>query len=375
MAEISVITPVFNGEKYIDSFMKMLLGQSFGDFELIVVNDASPDNSESLLLRYADLDNRICYIKHSHNLGQGEARNSGLEKAVGRYVAYIDIDDAFSPDYLEKLLYSVDRDGADIVIANSVWCYDDGDVKKDSFLGGFKGDYLLLSGEEASLRYFQIFQSDMWIPTEPWGKLIRRDFLLQNGIKHDSGLYEDVITNFHELLLAKKVAFISDYLYFYNQKNANSATRQKKALYIEMSYHVVRGIYDVLSKSGYLGNKKYKEYFGKFYFRFIHGVYSFFANGGEFEDSFEKSILQYKRFLGYVDFSEINDKSFVAFHLIGFYREMLFHKKTRLFFLFIENLKWRIPYLIGWLFFSGEWKKARILFGIYIDYLGYKGNK
>jgi len=256
MPEVSIITPVYNAEAYIDEFIKMIFSQTFKDFEVIVVNDASPDRSKELIFPYLDMDKRIHYFEHKQNMGQGCARNTGFLNSNGKYIAYIDIDDSFTNDYIEKLLLAIKKDDADIAIANSVWCYEDKNIEKDTFLGNYKNEYMLLKDDEIWGRYFQIFNNDMWLPTEPWGKIIKKSFIMDNSIKHDNGLYEDVITNFNELLLSKKVALISDYIYFYNQKNTNSATMQKKAEYIEKSYHVVEGIYEILRANGLKTNRQ-----------------------------------------------------------------------------------------------------------------------
>ncbi len=97
---LSIIVPVYNVEKYLRECLDSLVNQTLKDIEIIVVNDASPDNSEAIVLEYATQDPRIVYIKHEENKRQGAARNTGMKAARGQYIAFVDGD-----DYVDKHLY------------------------------------------------------------------------------------------------------------------------------------------------------------------------------------------------------------------------------------------------------------------------------
>jgi glycosyltransferase involved in cell wall biosynthesis len=101
MTKISVIIPVYNVEKYITQSVESVLNQSFQDFELIIVDDESPDQSIAICESYQDPRIRIV---HQHNLGLAGARNTGIEYAVGEYVAFLDGDDYWAPKKLESHL-------------------------------------------------------------------------------------------------------------------------------------------------------------------------------------------------------------------------------------------------------------------------------
>ena len=102
MPSISVIVPVYNVEKYIYRCIDSILGQTFTDFELILVDDGSPDNSGVICDKYAEKDNRIRVI-HQENAGVSVARNTGLEVSTGTYIAFVDSDDYIEEKYLERL--------------------------------------------------------------------------------------------------------------------------------------------------------------------------------------------------------------------------------------------------------------------------------
>src|SRR5215212_8979259 len=94
--EISVILPVYNGEKFLGQAIESILGQSFPDFELIIVNDGSGDNSENIILSYTD--KRVVYLKNQENSGLVSSLNRGVSVAKGKYIARMDADDISLPD-------------------------------------------------------------------------------------------------------------------------------------------------------------------------------------------------------------------------------------------------------------------------------------
>lgn len=100
MPEFSVIVPVYKVEKYISRCIESILAQSFTDFELILVDDGSPDRSGEICEQYALLDNRICVI-HQENRGVSRARNMGMKKAKGKYIVFVDGDDVVEENYLD----------------------------------------------------------------------------------------------------------------------------------------------------------------------------------------------------------------------------------------------------------------------------------
>jgi glycosyltransferase involved in cell wall biosynthesis len=103
--KISVIIPTCNRAHLIDGAIKSVLDQTFQDFELIVVDDGSKDNTEEIIKRFQQEDSRIRYIRHDLNKGGNAARNTGLRNAKGEYVAFLDSDDSWLPTKLEKQLF------------------------------------------------------------------------------------------------------------------------------------------------------------------------------------------------------------------------------------------------------------------------------
>ena len=103
---ISVIVPVYNVEQYLSACIESVLNQTFTNFELLLINDASKDNSLQICYRYAEKDNRVRVFDQAKNWGAGVSRNVGLDNAKGKYIVCIDADDLVLNNHLESLYYS-----------------------------------------------------------------------------------------------------------------------------------------------------------------------------------------------------------------------------------------------------------------------------
>lgn len=99
---VSIITPVYNAEKFVAETIKSVQAQSYTNWEMILVDDVSSDNSEKIIKEFQEKDNRIKYIKLKENSGAAVARNMAIENAKGRYIAFLDSDDLWKPEKLEK---------------------------------------------------------------------------------------------------------------------------------------------------------------------------------------------------------------------------------------------------------------------------------
>ena len=113
MTSVSIILPVFNGEKFIKKAIESVLNQSLNDFELIIINDGSTDSTLDIINSFED--NRIRII-NQNNEGPGKARNNGLKIALGDYIMFLDADDWFCEDALETAYFEAKNNNADISI-------------------------------------------------------------------------------------------------------------------------------------------------------------------------------------------------------------------------------------------------------------------
>ena len=114
---ISIIVPIYNVEEYLRECLDSIQKQTYTNFECIMINDGSTDNSGGICQEYAQKDNRIVYIE-KENGGQAEARNMGLDRMTGSYVTFVDSDDWVEKTYIEELYDKLITYHADIVAAN-----------------------------------------------------------------------------------------------------------------------------------------------------------------------------------------------------------------------------------------------------------------
>lgn len=115
---ISICVPVYNVEKQLPRCIDSILNQSFEDFELVVINDASPDNSEEIVEKYRKVDSRIRYIKHETNRSLPQTRKTALEVVKGEYITFMDSDDWIDSNHLERLYKALLENDADISICD-----------------------------------------------------------------------------------------------------------------------------------------------------------------------------------------------------------------------------------------------------------------
>lgn len=114
---ISVIIPVYNTGKYLNKCFDSVINQTYKNIEIILINDGSTDNSDSICLEYKNKDSRIVYIK-KENEGVSKARNTALDIVKGKYIAFVDSDDFIEEDYIEKMINAIRKNDADLCECN-----------------------------------------------------------------------------------------------------------------------------------------------------------------------------------------------------------------------------------------------------------------
>ena len=171
--KISIIVPVYNVEEYLDRCIKSILNQTFKDFELILIDDGSKDNSSKICDQYAMEDNRIKVI-HKENSGQATSRNIGLKISSANLVGFVDSDDWIEPDMYELLYKSHIKDDTDISIIG---------VKEVS------------EGERCISEYFpnNITFSEILKRAYPCNKMFKKELFFDNNLFfRDNKYYEDL---------------------------------------------------------------------------------------------------------------------------------------------------------------------------------------
>ncbi|MGP6140257.1 glycosyltransferase family 2 protein [Jeotgalibaca sp. A127] len=125
---VSIVTPVYNAERFIEKTINSVQAQTYEQFEMILVDDCSPDDSAAVIKKLTALDERIKYVKLDENAGAAVARNTGLEHAKGQYVAFIDSDDVWKPEKLAKQIAFMKKNDYAFTYTNFEMVEEDGTV-------------------------------------------------------------------------------------------------------------------------------------------------------------------------------------------------------------------------------------------------------
>lgn len=212
MPKVSVIIPVYNVEKYIENCLDSIMRQTFQEFEVIVINDGSTDETLSICKQYIGKIPNLKIISKA-NEGQAVARNIGTQKANGDYICYIDADDWVSTEFLEILYHNAIKHNADIIQCNHFYAYDNYVMVQSKKIKITKNNVIQLNTEDAikELIMHNIIQNF------PWGKLIRRK-IAQNSPLPNIKNFEDAYW-FHKIIHnSSNYIIIKPILYYYRQR-------------------------------------------------------------------------------------------------------------------------------------------------------------
>ena len=219
---ISVIVPIYNVENYLRMCLDSIQNQTYKNFECLLINDGSPDNSAEICREYAAKDSRFRYFE-KENGGVSSARNLGMKCANGDYITFVDPDDWLDPDYLEILYLKMMEYDADVAIATykkysvSDRCYYFHVLDQDYYEKIYTGDELL-----AELPYRESFDSTFNVS---WGKLFKRSLLYSLVFNEQRVMGEDLEFNFKVFLRLNKCLYIHKPLYNFRQHNSSTRAR------------------------------------------------------------------------------------------------------------------------------------------------------
>lgn len=235
---ISIIIPVYNVEKYIKESVDSVINQTASDFEIVLVDDGSTDNSGKICDEYGARDSRIKVV-HKENGGLSSARNSGVEVATGDYVLFLDSDDYISSNYIQRMNEELQKNSYDMIVCYTL-DFNDGEMPQLSKIEGKQRTELTPEQALENIYYQRLFD------TNACGKLMRIDTIRKypfvNGV-----LYED-FNNVHMFLdECEKILFLPETVYFYRQRNnsiMNSYFDERKFFLIEVAEKHLRYVQD-----------------------------------------------------------------------------------------------------------------------------------
>lgn len=232
---VSIVVPVYNTEKYIERCIQSILRQTYKNFELILIDDGSSDDSGKICDRYSEQDERIKVI-HNANEGVSSARNFGLNIACGEWVTFIDADDWIREDTLECLKNQTNKN--DIICFSYSEIYPNKTVQRGKHSGEFQ-----INRDEIRKLELKIIDKNLKLDekyegmkiTVPWGKFIKRKFLQRNNIKFIKNLYgEDMIFNLYCFHLSSEIKYIDEPYYYYFHQKQSLYNGYRKGVYNEL---------------------------------------------------------------------------------------------------------------------------------------------
>lgn len=294
--KLSIIVPIYNVEKYLKKCLDSILSQTFSDFELILIDDGSPDKCGQIIDEYAQKDKRIIAI-HQKNQGVSAARNAGLRVSKGKYVGFIDPDDYIDADMYCKMIESAEKNDSEIVCCNFCKINDSGEL--------LYVEHNLTETMNRDEFLFHLFD----IPRTVGGSICNKIFLKKNihmNFDEELTICEDWWFLFNYLLYISKASYIDDGLY-YIVSRANSATHtilhknlkqievRRKALDLMPKKVLKAAEADFLDSCYYLRNQIKGDYDEKTFIN-LKKVYCSYVNKHLIRLFFNKSIFWKTKF-------------------------------------------------------------------------------
>lgn len=223
---ISVIVPVYNSEKYIERCLESIITQTYKNLQIIVVNDGSTDNSKSIVNNYIKKDKRIILLDHEYNKGLYHSRITGIEKASGEYIGFVDSDDYISCDYFRELITEAEKSDSDIVVGKIVHEDESGYRYIHNSYDNY--DFGTLTGHKVAEEFWKQ-EGRLFIWHTIWNKIYKRELwtkalpIIKNQQKHlimaEDFLFSAILYNFAQKLTSAKYA-----VYFYYQHSDASTS-------------------------------------------------------------------------------------------------------------------------------------------------------
>lgn len=242
----SIIIPVYNVEEYLDRCLKSILNQTYSNYEVIIVNDGSPDNSDNIIKSYEKEDKRFKGYKKV-NGGLSDARNYGLKYATGDYLIFIDADDYIENNYLEKVNDVLERNKDIDVLKFKIKLVDEGEnlIRMENGLN-----------KEGVTSFEELVKLEFLEPA--WSYVYKLSFWKENNFTYLKGMiHEDFGLTPEILMKANKIYYLNSYLYNYVQRNGSIMSSNNKEKLHKKAYDMLYQ-YDRLIKINY--NKDTKVY-------------------------------------------------------------------------------------------------------------------
>lgn len=235
---VSIGMPVYNGSRHIRRALDSVLAQTFTDFELIISDNASTDDTPQIIAEYAARDSRIRHFRQPHNIGIGNNWTAAARPAVGKYFKWVSSNDDYAPDLIERCLPVLERDPS-VVLCHGRTQFFDGDERHHVHAGDFE----IL--DDDPVRRWELASTRFTLGTAIQAGVIRTEALRKLGFIANTPHSDRILTS--GLALTGKFAMVPEVL-FYRRWNKDNATPLRKPIDIARLYHP--GVQEVPPTSG-----------------------------------------------------------------------------------------------------------------------------
>ena len=210
MSRITIIVPCYNAQNYLHRCIDSILTQNYIDFELLLVDDGSTDNSATICDEFAKYDKRV-RVFHKKNGGVSLARNLGLDNSLGEYIMFVDSDDYMLPGMLEVMLSTLESKKADLVVCGTT-----------ETGGGYwrpiaDVDYSINQLKE---NFVSLLHTELLSP--PWNKIYKKEIIGSNRFCEDISFGEDLLFNIQYLEKCENISLIKESPFYHEKENENS---------------------------------------------------------------------------------------------------------------------------------------------------------
>lgn len=323
MIKFSVIVPIYNVEEYIEECVSSVLRQTYSNFELILVNDASPDSSLEIITRLSKRDDRIIVINKKENEGVALARSTGLSQAVGNFVLYLDGDDQLVPEALEILSKKIQSNNPDIVIYPKIK-----ECNREKYVKPYFYEETLFSDNKKELLdgflrygYFIIGFA-----------AVRRELALKYDIADELRsiwIGEDLLQSLPLLTYAQSILYITEGIYIITY-NPNSVTRSR-VLRKDRYLQAIK-THEIIEY--YLSLWEIKELEETFQFHVMKDAIEYALEGIWSANNLKEGV-EYLKTIG-------TDKRFIKSYSLGYPHD----KKMRLIAFLLKNRRYTLVYYL-----------------------------
>jgi len=227
---LSVVVPVYRVEAYLRQCLDSILKQAPGEFELIVVDDCSPDRSGDIADEYAARDGRVRVLHLLENVGLGRARNAGLDVATGDFVWFVDSDDWLAEGAIDAVIQRLDADLDMLIVDFARYAEATGVSRRSAMARAL--------ARSPGLEVFTAVErpSVLGLLHVAWNRVVRRQFLLAEGLRFHPGLYEDVSWTYPAVIAARRIAFLDRVCVYYRLREG-AITSTGGARHLAMIHH------------------------------------------------------------------------------------------------------------------------------------------